>query len=115
MLIADEAPQDALAQLKSLQQTNPEFSPIPAQMAIIYQKLGSTDQAIDSMRRAIELAPENLTYRYNIAIMFDKQHRYAEAAECYQLIVQAYMRGEVTPGNIQKIQQRLIFISSNGH
>lgn len=113
VLLADEAPEDALGQLKKLQETNPTFSPIPAQMAIICQKLGLTDQALENMSHAIELSPENLTYRYNFAIMLDKQHKYDEAAKFYQQIVQAYQRGEVTPGNIQKIQQRLTFISSN--
>ena len=113
VLAADEAPEEALKQLQSLRDTNPDFSPIPAQMAIIYQKLGKLDDANQNMLRAIELAPENLTYRYNFAIMLDKQHKYEEAAQLYEQIIQSYLRGEAIPGNIEKIQQRLTFISSN--
>ena len=113
VLLSDEAPEDALAQLQKLKDANPTFSPIPAQMAVICQKLGLADQASANMTRAIELEPENLTYRYNFAIMLDKQHKYDEAAQLYRQIIQAYQRGEMTPGNIQKIQQRLTFISSN--
>ncbi len=113
VLLADEAPEEALAQLEQLEGRNPQFSPIPAQMAVIYEKLGNSDKASEKMFRAVELAPENLTYRYNLAIMLDKQKKYEEAAKLYRQIVEAYKRGEVIPGNIQKIQQRLTFISSN--
>lgn len=113
VLLADEAPQEALAQMEALEERNPDFSPIPAQMAVIYQKQGNTDKASEKMFKAIALAPENLSYRYNLAIMLDKQHKYDEAAKLYKQIIEAYMRGEVIPGNAQKIQERLTFISSN--
>ncbi|MBY0408488.1 MAG: tetratricopeptide repeat protein, partial [Rickettsiales bacterium] len=113
VLLADEAPEDALTHLERLREANPGFSPIPAQMAVIYTKLGQTDKAIENMTKAIELAPENIAYRYNFAIMLDKQKKYDEAAVLYRQILQAYQRGDKIPGNIQQIQQRLTFISSN--
>lgn len=113
VLLADESPEDALAQLQKLENKNPDFSPIPAQMAVIYQKLGNSDKASEKMFRAVSLAPENLTYRYNLAIMLDKQHNYEEAAKLYRQIVEAHQRGDTTPGDISKIQERLTFISSN--
>lgn len=113
VLLADEAPEDALTHLERLREANPDFSPIPAQIAVICQKLNMTDKAIANMTRAIELAPENLAYRYNFAIMLDKQRKYDEAAVLYRQILQAYQRGDKVPGNIQQIQQRLTFISSN--
>src|SRR5207237_715870 len=69
VLLADEAPQDAVPQLEKLEAGNPDFSPIPAQLAVIYQKMGDQDKASEQMMRAIRLSPENLTYRYNLAIM----------------------------------------------
>jgi Tfp pilus assembly protein PilF len=113
VLMADEAPEQALTQLAELEARNSDFSPIPAQMAVIYQKLGDFDRASAKMFRAIALAPENLTYRYNLAIMLDKQKNYEEAAKLYRQILEASGRGEVIPGNPQKIQERLTFISSN--
>ncbi len=112
VLMADEAPEAALEQLSKLEQRDPKFSPIPAQMAIIYEKMGNMDMASEKMFRAIDLAPENLLYRYNLAIMLDKQQKFDEAGKLYRQIVDANMRGETTPGNIQQIQQRLIYISS---
>ena len=113
VLLSDEAPEEALVELEKLAERNPQYSALPAQIAVIYQKLGQFDKAGQYMFQAIEMAPENITYRYNLAIMLDKQHKYDEAAKLYRQIIQAYQRGEAVPGNIQKIQQRLTFISSN--
>lgn len=113
VLLADEAPEEALSQMEKLEAKNPGFSPIPAQMAIIYQKLGKTELAGEKMLKAITLAPENLTYRYNLAIMLDKQHKYEQAMPLYRQLIEAQQRGEAIPGNVQKIQERLTFISSN--
>ena len=65
------------------------------------------------MLRAVALSPENLTYRYNLAILMDKQKNYDEAARLYRQLIEASQRGEVIPGNVSNIQQRLTFISSN--
>ena len=113
VLLADEAPEEALKQMDELAKRNPDFSPIAAQMAVINQKLGHTDKAAEYMFRAVDLAPENLVYRYNLAIMLDTQKKYDEAAKLYKQLVEAALRGEMIPGNLQKIQQRLTFISSN--
>jgi len=113
VLLADEAPNEALSQLAILEDKNPGFSTIPAQMAVIYQKLGDTDRASDKMFRAVSLAPENLAYRYNLAILLDKQNKYEEAGKLYRQLIEAGRRGEVIPGDMRKIQERLTFISSN--
>lgn len=113
VLLADEAPREALIELEKLEEKNPGFSTIAAQIAVIHQKLGESDKAIGKMFRAVALAPENLTYRYNLAIMLDKQKNYDESAKLYRQLIEASERGEKIPGNIANIQQRLTFISSN--
>lgn len=113
VLLADEAPQAALRQLEALEKRSPGFSPIPAQMAVIHQKLGQPEQASKAMFRAVSLAPENLTYRYNLAVMLDSQGNKPEATRLYSQLVQAHSRGESIPGNITQIQERLTFLRSN--
>lgn len=115
VLLSDEAPQEALSQMERLEAQNPGFSPIPAQMAIIYQKLGDREKAVDKMYRALALSPENITYRYNLAIMLDKSGKYEQAGKLYSQVITAHARGEVIPGDAAKIQQRLTFIRSNTH
>lgn len=111
-LVSSDAPEASLVQLERLEARNPEFSPIPAQMAVIYQKLGNQEKAMQKMLRAVSLEPENLTYRYNLAVLMDRQGRREEAASLYRQLVSAYQSGAIIPGDMQKIQERLTFLSS---
>ena len=40
VLLADESPDRALEELEKLRQSHPSFSPVPAQIALIYEKKG---------------------------------------------------------------------------
>jgi tetratricopeptide (TPR) repeat protein len=111
-LVADESPQEALAELERLEQRNPDFSPIPAQEAIVLHKLGYVPEASDTMLRAIELAPDILTYKYNLAILLDGAGDYAGAADLYRLLIDASMRGAAIPAPAATLQKRLNFIAT---
>lgn len=110
-LVSDEAPEDSLAELERLEQRNPDFSPIPAQQALVLTKLGYPERARDKMLRAIELSPDNLTYKYNLAIMFDQQGDRENAAPLYHLLIDAAMNGEKIPASTESLQKRLNYIS----
>ncbi len=112
VLMSDESPQEALAELDRLEQRNPDFSPIPAQQGIILGKLGYMDQAREKMLRAIELAPENMTYKYNLAIMLDKHGEYADAAALYRLLIDTSLKGAQIPAPLATLQKRLNFIAA---
>lgn len=112
-LVAEEAPEEAIAQLEALEKRSPEFSPVPAQLAVVYQKIGNFDKASEKMLRAMKLSPENLTYRYNLAVMLDKQGKREEAAKLYRQLVEAGLKGESVPFDTQKVQERLTFLGSN--
>ncbi len=112
-LVAEEAPDEALGKLQTLMVRNPDFSAIPAQMAVIYQKKGDYVAATQSMSKAVSLAPENLSYKYNLAVMFDKMGKKDEASSLYSNILDAYMRGETLGVNIKAVQDRLTFLRSN--
>ena len=113
-LVSDEAPQDALAELERLEQRNPDFSPIPAQEALVLSKLGYTDQAREKILRAIELSPDNLTYKYNLAIMLDRQGNYVDASALYRMLIDASLNGEKIPAPNATIQKRLNYIATAG-
>lgn len=112
VLVSSESPQDALPELERLEIRNPDFSPIPAQIAIVYDKLGYPEQAREKMIRAIQLAPENLTYKYNLAIMLDRQKQYADAVALYRLLIQASLNGEQVPASVDSMQKRLNYITT---
>lgn len=113
VLVSQESPQEALGELEQLELRNPDFSPIPAQLAAIHAKMGNLDQAINSIRRASQIEPDNLAYRYNLAVLLDKSGQREDALEIYVALKRAYDRGEDIPADIQAIQERLTFLLSN--
>ena len=112
VLISDESPQEALAELERLEQRNPDFSPIPAQEALLLNKLGYVVEARDKMIRAIEISPENLTYKYNLAVMFDSQGDYASAAAIYRDLLASGNSNGTLPISLDALQRRLNFIGT---
>lgn len=111
-LVSEESPADALPELERLELRNPDFSPIPAQIAIVQDKLGYPDRAEEKMLRAIELAPSNLTYKYNLAIMLDRHKQYADASALYKLLIEAALNGEQVPASLDSMQRRLNYITT---
>lgn len=112
MLVANESPRDALQELAKLEARNPAYSPIPAQMAILYDRLGEPEIARSKMLRAIEISPENWVYKYNLAIMLDRQGAYADAAAIYRELIKASLQGEKMPMDMKALQARLNYIAS---
>ena len=110
VMVTDESPQDALPELERLEARNPDFSPIPAQLAMVLEKLGYPDQAREKMLRAIELSPDNLTYKYNLAIMLDRQGQTADAIALYRSLVKASLHGAPVPASLDAMQQRLNYL-----
>lgn len=110
VLVSDESPQDALPELERLEARNPDFSPIPAQIAIVLDKLGYADQSREKMLRAIELAPDNMTYKYNLAIMLDRRGEYRNAAALYRNLIEASLHGAQVPASTETMQKRLNYI-----
>lgn len=112
VLMSDESPQESLAELDRLEERNPDFSPIPAQQAAVLAKLGYADQAREKMLRAIDLAPDNLTYKYNLAIMLDRQGHYTDAAALYRMLIDASLKGAKVPSTLDIMQKRLNYIAT---
>lgn len=86
-LMVQESPTNALAHLRELEKANPDFSPVKAQIGMVYAKLGDYDMAEMYMRRAISLSPEVLNYRYNLAVMLDKSGNTYSALQAYKQLI----------------------------
>jgi Flp pilus assembly protein TadD len=112
-LVGEESPREAVDELAQVEKANPDFSPVPAQMALNYERLGKMDLAIMKMERATALSPENLLYRYNLAVLYDKTGQAEKASVLYRQMLSAYEKGEKIPGDPQKIRERLTFLGSN--
>lgn len=115
VLVAEESETDALRELEILEKQNPDFSPIPAQLAILYDSLGQPDAARKKMVRAIRLEPDNLVYKYNLAVMLDKHGRGKDAMSLYRELLNAARKGKALPASAENIKERLDYLrSENG-
>lgn len=112
-LVGEEAPNAAVVQLEKLEESNPDFSPIPAQLSVLYQRLGEKDKAIEKMVKAATLSPENLVYKYNLAILYDQNGDAAPAIALYKQLLMANEHGQALPSSVDSIQERLTFLASN--
>ena len=109
-LVADYAPEDALDELEHIAARNPHFSPVHAQIGMLYSKLGHQDKARNKLLYAIRLAPHNLVYKYNLAVILDRRGDIGDAVALYRNIVKAHASGAEAPANINAIQNRLNFL-----
>lgn len=112
VLVAEEAPEDALIELEKLERINSNFSPISAQIAMINLRLGNTDVAARYLRRAILLSPDNISYKYNLAVVYDKAGKEEQALPLYQQVVDAASSGDVVPGSVDKIRERMNYLEN---
>lgn len=110
VLAAKEAPKDALIVLKRLQRINPDFSPVPAQMAMIHLKMNNLKQAENQLKRAMILSPENTTYKYNLAVVYDKQGDKEQAIRLYSELLKDVQKGYLLPTSSDAVAKRLSFL-----
>jgi Flp pilus assembly protein TadD len=111
-LISDEAPEDAIEELEKLETENPDFSPIPAQLGVVYKKLGDNRMAVNKLVRALQLSPDNVSYKYNLAITLDAMGDTEEASDLYMELIEDYNNGATLPGDVETIRNRAIFLNA---
>ena len=112
VLVGEEAPENAVLELKRLEAVNPRFSPIPAQIGMIYARIGDLKKAARYLNKAMLLSPENITYRYNLAIVFDRMGQVSQAITLYKDVLEAGENGTILPDSSQKIRERLTFLGA---
>lgn len=113
-LISEESPSAAIEELEQLETENPDFSPIPAQLGIVYNRLGDPQMAARKLARALNLSPDNLTYKYNLAITLDKLGQAEGASDLYLELIEAYNNGATLPGDVEDLRNRVISINQKG-
>ncbi|MBN8531148.1 MAG: tetratricopeptide repeat protein [Alphaproteobacteria bacterium] len=112
LLMAEEEPAEAKRQMELLERRTPEFAPVLAQLGMLYYKDGNLQAAAKKLGKAISLEPENLIYRYNMAVVQDKLGNVPEAIKLYALCLDAGYKGAMLPDSLDKIQRRLTFLRS---
>jgi Flp pilus assembly protein TadD len=112
MLASEESPKDALAELEQLSVRNPNFAPIFAQKASIYNKMGEQDKAVTNFIKALLIEPGNLSYKYNLATIYDKNGAPEKARKMYSELLEASYKGKPLPVGRQQISERLEVLSA---
>lgn len=86
-ITAAGAPQEALGRLHALERAAPDFTPVLAQIALVYGQMGADAQAIAYLQKAVAQDPANLAYRYNLAILLDRAGQVPAAAQAYRAVL----------------------------
>ncbi|MFI4984171.1 MAG: tetratricopeptide repeat protein [Rickettsiales bacterium] len=107
LLLSEENPMDSLTELKKMEADNPDYSPIIAQIGMIYAHIGEFDLAEKNLKKALMLSPEVVNYRYNLAVIYDQMKRYKEAAILYQQLLDMDSAGQSLPQSKEAIRDRL--------
>lgn len=108
-LVAKISPARALKYLQELEKVNNNFSPVKAQIGMIYANIGEYALAESYLRKAITISPEIINYRYNLAILYDKMDRYNEAIHIYKQVL-SFGGNELSSSTIIAIQERIKFL-----
>jgi Flp pilus assembly protein TadD len=112
-ILAGETPREALFKLRQLQKANPNFSPIPAQLAGIHAQLGEYPEAIALQSAALSLNPENPLYRFNLAVMQDKAGMFNDAIRSYENVMVLRASGQTSlPLPDDHIRDRVKFLKT---
>jgi len=112
ILASEEAPEQALKELKRLQETNPEFSAIPAQIGMIYMQNNNFQEAVKYLGRAVSLEPNNISYQYNLAVLLDHMGYGETASKLYYKLLEEARNGKELPVSYLKIQERITNLAS---
>jgi Tfp pilus assembly protein PilF len=110
-LVSEEDPEGAIVELRKLEAVNPNMSIIPAQMGMIYGKQNKDLQAIKYLTKAVMLEPENTSYRYNLAVLYDRIKEYDKAVTIYRQLLEASYKGAILPDSPERIHNRITYIS----
>ncbi len=115
-ILVDESPRDSIYLLSRLSIQNPDSSTILAHTALAYDKIKNYDKAISYFTKAIVLDEFNLSYKFNLAIIYDKAEKLEKALEMYNEVAKNYFNNnssniaipiEIVQKRIETIRNKL--------
>ncbi len=112
ILVTEENADDPIPKLVELWKKNPSFSAIPAQIANLYYKENKLDKAIEYYFQAVNLEPDNIEYKYNLAVILEKLGEAKLAAKYYKNLLDEAAKGKSLPENPLTIRDRFFMLMS---
>jgi len=107
LLLSEEYPKKAILELKKLEKTHPNFAPILAQLGVINYKIGNYQQATKYLTKALRIEPNNVVYRYNLAVLLDNLGDTFSARKLYRQVLYVSERGEKIPVSEKELFDRI--------
>ncbi len=107
------APNEALSRLLDLEREYPSFSPVKAQIGLLYARMGSNPQALAYLREAASMAPATVMYQYNLAVLLDRLGRAEQAVISYERVLAGILNGGVA-GDLSRanIERRVRYLKT---
>jgi len=110
-IVAEREPGEALRRLLDLEREYPSFSPVKAQIGLVYARMGNFEPALDYLRRAASLTPDAPMYQYNLALVLDRLNRKEQAVVSYERVLAAAAVGRVAPDvSVADIERRVRYL-----
>lgn len=110
VLMSAESPKNALIELNDLEKTNPDFSPVQAQLGMVLAQIGDYTAAEKHLRTAVRLSPEIVNYRYNLAVVYDHMGAYENAIDMYKQVLKFHTPSDPLPQRPESIYSRLDYL-----
>ncbi len=106
-ILVDESPRDSIYLLSRLSIQNPESPIILAHSALAFEKIKNYDKAISYFLKAINLDDSNISYKFNLAIIYDKSGKFEKALEMYSEVVKNYFNTNNNSIPIETVKKRI--------
>lgn len=114
-IVIEETPYDAIYLIPALADKNPTSPLIQAQASMAYSNTQKYQKAIKYIKKSISLDPNNIQYRYNLAVLYDLTKDYNKALFFYKQISNEALRNEEKLNQIpyNEVQNRIDIINQN--
>lgn len=86
-IFSTRSPNDAMTRLLELEREYPRFSPVKAQIGLLYARMGSANEALSYLSEATRMSPNTVMYHYNLAVLLDRLGRSEQAIASYQRVL----------------------------
>ncbi len=80
--------QERIITIKNLLDNNPTNSELLNDLGVGYYLIGNYADSIESLSKAVELKPKNITYRYNLANSYSELEEFSKAKYHYLIVLE---------------------------
>lgn len=110
-IMIEESPKGAVYFLSRLALQHPDSSYIQAQLGLASAKMKDYQSAITLFEKALSMSPDNINYRYNLAVIYDNLLENDKALANYQEVLNNYSNQSQI--SIDQVKSRITALKNN--